>query len=380
MKCPKCGHEQTSKNECQACGIIFEKFIKFQEKQKTVESKPEIQEPPKSTPNRFIRPLNIFIGLAAILMISAGLFFFQTTEKTDNAETVKQPDPPNQPKIAENERTGIEKQLYDYHTPQTKIETAQLAVVFIKTPWGLGSGFFINEECDIITNKHVLTVDQKTIKMIRVRMDNLVRMIAMKEEDIKRYQKSLFNIKKYNYPNYNVYKRILKQHEDGIEKKRHEITEMEIEYEKLREHLDLAEQSPEWNEYEVHLFDESKHIASKVTLSDTYDVALLSIDQENCPCLKPGETENLRTGQRVYTIGNPLGLSHTVTSGIISGQRMHEEINYIQTDASINPGNSGGPLIDESGRVIGINTMIIKNTEGIGFAFPIHAALQEFEL
>lgn len=83
-------------------------------------------------------------------------------------------------------------------------------------------------------------------------------------------------------------------------------------------------------------------------------------------------------GQKVYTIGNPSGLRHTVTSGIISGYREYKDNPLIQTDAPINPGNSGGPLIDENGRAIGVNTMIIRDTEGIGFAIPMKSVFEEF--
>ncbi|MEM9244445.1 MAG: PDZ domain-containing protein, partial [Cyanobacteria bacterium P01_F01_bin.153] len=89
-------------------------------------------------------------------------------------------------------------------------------------------------------------------------------------------------------------------------------------------------------------------------------------------------------GQWAIAIGNPLGLDNTVTTGIVSatGRSSSEvgipdkRVNFIQTDAAINPGNSGGPLIDEQGRVIGINTAIIRGAQGLGFAIPINRARQ----
>jgi S1-C subfamily serine protease len=85
-------------------------------------------------------------------------------------------------------------------------------------------------------------------------------------------------------------------------------------------------------------------------------------------------------GQVVYAIGSPMGLNNTVTSGIFSAYRKKvgtDEI-YLQTDAAINPGNSGGPLVDARGDVLGVNTMILSNTEGIGLAIPIEVVLEEF--
>jgi len=96
-----------------------------------------------------------------------------------------------------------------------------------------------------------------------------------------------------------------------------------------------------------------------------------------------GDSRNLQVGQKVYAIGNPFGLSGTLTSGIVSSIRKVQEPNgttideAIQTDAAINPGNSGGPLLNRHGDVIGINTMIasdVNQSSGIGFAIPVNTA------
>lgn len=106
------------------------------------------------------------------------------------------------------------------------------------------------------------------------------------------------------------------------------------------------------------------------------DIALLKIDpDEALPTVDFGESENLKVGQWVVAIGNPFGLNYSVTAGIISAKGRtigHSPYdNFIQTDASINPGNSGGPLFNLDGEVIGVNSAIIKNGQGIGFAVPI---------
>jgi 2-alkenal reductase len=114
-----------------------------------------------------------------------------------------------------------------------------------------------------------------------------------------------------------------------------------------------------------------------------YDVAVVRL--ENPPRdLKPlpiGTSKNLSVGQATYAIGNPFGLSRTLTTGIVSAVERHlptaqgrEVRGVIQTDAAINPGNSGGPLLDSSGRLIGVNTAIISesgSSAGIGFAIPV---------
>ena len=109
------------------------------------------------------------------------------------------------------------------------------------------------------------------------------------------------------------------------------------------------------------------------------DIAVLKVDSSKLPAITIGDSSNLRVGDVVLAIGNPYGVGKTVTMGIISATgRSHLGIstfeNYIQTDAAINPGNSGGPLIDSSGRLIGVNTAIISgsgSSAGIGFAVPV---------
>jgi S1-C subfamily serine protease len=128
---------------------------------------------------------------------------------------------------------------------------------------------------------------------------------------------------------------------------------------------------------------DGRTIAGKVRGIDRVtDVAVVEIADKNLPTIQIGDSEKIKPGEWAIAIGNPLGLDNTVTAGIISGTgRTSSEIgaadkrvNYIQTDAAINPGNSGGPLLDASGRVIGMNTAILRGTQGLGFAIPINTA------
>lgn len=109
------------------------------------------------------------------------------------------------------------------------------------------------------------------------------------------------------------------------------------------------------------------------------DLALLKVDQDfDLPYLEFGNSEALQVGEWVIAIGNPFGLDHSVTKGIISAKGRNIQAgpfdSFLQTDASINPGNSGGPLIDMNGKVIGINTAIVASGQGIGFAIPSNMA------
>jgi S1-C subfamily serine protease len=135
---------------------------------------------------------------------------------------------------------------------------------------------------------------------------------------------------------------------------------------------------------EVQLSDKRKFAAHVIGTDRTHDLALLQIDAPNLQPVTLADSSQLNVGQKVYAIGNPFGLSGTMTRGIISAIRPIGTENggkiedAIQTDAAINPGNSGGPLLNSSGEVIGINTMIASNgadqSSGIGFAIPINTA------
>jgi S1-C subfamily serine protease len=135
---------------------------------------------------------------------------------------------------------------------------------------------------------------------------------------------------------------------------------------------------------EVTLYDKHKYKATVVGVDRQHDLALLSISAPNLSPATLADSTSLVVGQRVYAIGNPFGLSGTMTRGIISAIRSIGVQNgspiedAIQTDAAVNPGNSGGPLLNAHGEVIGITTLIASNgsdqSAGIGFAIPINTA------
>ncbi|MBD2204478.1 trypsin-like peptidase domain-containing protein [Calothrix sp. FACHB-1219] len=112
------------------------------------------------------------------------------------------------------------------------------------------------------------------------------------------------------------------------------------------------------------------------------DVAVVKIPASKLPTVKLGTSQNLIPGQWAIAIGNPLGLDNTVTIGIISATDRtsaqvgvpEKRVSFIQTDAAINPGNSGGPLLNAQGEVIGVNTAIRADAQGLGFAIPIETA------
>jgi serine protease Do len=129
----------------------------------------------------------------------------------------------------------------------------------------------------------------------------------------------------------------------------------------------------------VTLADQQEYEAKVVGRDPKTDLAVLKIEpNQTLPTAELGDSDQLNVGDWVVAIGNPFGLNHTVTSGIVSakgrviGAGPYDD--FIQTDASINPGNSGGPLFDLNGNIVGINTAIVPQGQGIGFAIPVNIA------
>ena len=143
-------------------------------------------------------------------------------------------------------------------------------------------------------------------------------------------------------------------------------------------------------EYVVVLDEEEKYPAQILARDPINDVAILKINKKNLPAIELGDSSKLELGQTAIAIGNVLGMfRNTVSVGVVSGlsreitagdavtKQMTKLRGLIQTDAAINPGNSGGPLIDITGKVIGINTAMVFLAENIGFALPINNAKKD---
>jgi serine protease Do len=130
--------------------------------------------------------------------------------------------------------------------------------------------------------------------------------------------------------------------------------------------------------YQVVLQDGKKFNVSEVIKDKTKDLALIKIEANDLAPVTLGDSKNIKLGQKAIAVGNAIGLSNTVSVGIVSGLSREVEVegevtkNLIQTDAAINPGNSGGALLNSSGELVGINTARSSYAENIGFAIPVN--------
>lgn len=268
-----------------------------------------------------------------------------TAVSTEPATHVGAPKKDSKPASKNNSSSepvsGITAELLKTHPPRNPIEKARNSTVFIETGFGQGSGFFIDSTCTVITNRHVIQLD----------FDNM-----------RKIDRDILDIEAK-----------LKHGIHGSEKRNLAIEALQAL--KTASTAYLANGLPK--KITLTLINDRQIEAKVAAISRDRDLAYLHIKEQGCTALPFEEKGDMPLGTQVYTIGNPVGQKYSVTSGIISGNQLVEGKTYVQTDAAINPGNSGGPLIDEDGNVLGVNTLVLNNAEGIGFAIPAHLVLND---
>ena len=236
-----------------------------------------------------------------------------------------------------------------------------------------GSGFFLTDTT-VVTNKHVIEPDRAQLEELRRKVTTGRQLIDLERRKLDEARGQLRRLP--DSPSRRQLVIVLQERERELAGVLPAQAEAEA-------RLARMEQAATNADIRVFLADGSEFTAQSIQTSPSRDLALVTVYSAGATPLRPAPQQaGPQQGDRVYTIGNPVGLRNTVTAGIFSGYRRHEESGeiYLQTDAAINPGNSGGPLIDERGRVLGINTMIVHNTEGIGFAIPVTTVFEEFSL
>jgi S1-C subfamily serine protease len=388
MDCPKCGHKQDDTVKCESCGIYFAKF--------------QQQAPPAVAPRRggsqALQP-ETSVGLRILVvgaLVAAAVIFgvmWERAKPVPQASSAQrpvlapQPDPVLQPTsiaaaapsgaaIAQPEivLSGLQAQLAKSFPPRNAIEAARNATVFIKTGWGIGSGFIVDDACHVITNRHVVETDGASVANKFVQDPETQVRIANTRQELQAsiYREQQLRRTLTRLPGTNVEQLKLDQH----------IKDMQAELADLPGRLSRAitdrVEGAGRSGFTVTLVDGTEFTSLHAQTADNHDLAMFTLPANNCPYVVAGRSAGLALGERLYTIGNPSGLAYTVTSGVFSGARSNGQQIMLQTDAPISPGNSGGPLITESGRVVGINTLVLRGVQGIGFAIPIEAVYEEF--
>lgn len=294
---------------------------------------------------------------------------------------------------------NLEQRLNQKYAPESAIETATLSVVKVETILGVGSGFFVSSSGHIITNRHVVrpqtsssskkinndlkneAVKHKEILNALKRENNRIQLM---KEDLDNYKDQLENPHRYANP---INKKRYAYYEERYNKAK---LDYKKDYKKATRDYDnfksrkkkinrQASNAAIARNFKVIFKDNTSANAQLVKISNTQDIAVLKINRYITPYLQPSILEKLPQAMRVYVIGSPLGQRDSVTSGIITRVKDNEII----TDATILPGNSGGPLVDDMGKLLGVNTLKVvasdtDGSEGFGIAIPISNIFDEF--
>ena len=384
--CPKCGHRQQGGEECRSCGIIFRRVEEREERRKAVAEQADL--PPYVEEKGGSSGLTHFLMIALLVGVTAGLTYLFTARKPVEPMQAQAPSQVEmqaaEPGMTASERSSqANAAMARQSAPQpvqlpagtdgNRIERARNATVDVITPWGQGSGFFLLDTY-IITNKHVVNADSKQLAEIQEKLRTARQLVNLEKQKLQNLRRELSRLP--DGPDRQQLIIILREREAELARVTEQVVQGEEQVRKLSKPLSASD-------IKIRFADGREQTIYSFRLSPKRDLALLLVTMPNNEVLAPATNRNtLQQGDRVFAIGNPSGLSHTVTSGIFSGYREWKDSGEImlQTDAPINPGNSGGPLIDEQGRVHGVNTMILRDTQGIGFAIPIKAAFDDFGL
>lgn len=377
MNCPKCGHAQEDTLKCQACGIYFEKFRQHQAGAGEQSRREPVREDTGFGPGAIV-----LTALASAALV----YYFLDGRHTATRLPATSPPPAASPAATQQAPVpvpeadapgalrGLEAQLASSSPTHNLIESARNATVLIKTGWGSGSGFIIDADCHVITNRHVVDTNGARVARSVLGNPNTRQQLSAAELQL---QANLARAQQLRQA-------LAAQPGNNLQ-----VVELDAKIEQMQQLLadlpgrvsgdisDKVERAGRGG-FTVRLVDGTEFDSLHAELAEGRDLAMFQLPADHCPYIKPGNSGSLAQGERLYTIGNPQGLAYSVTSGIFSGARTDGTQTYLQTDAPINPGNSGGPLVNESGRVVGINTMVMNGAQGIGFAIPIEAVYQEF--
>ena len=378
MRCPKCGNEQENTLECGRCGIIFARYYERLLGNKEDDFDPEAAIVEEVAARK--GPPGWLVGLLAVLafaVASGGTYWLLRGKDRPlvpgNAQVAAVPG--EQTGAAHRESAsggapgGLAAELNRKFPPSNAAERARNATVLVKSSWGSGTGFFVDSEGHIVTNRHVVEFDRQQLAALTAQRDSIKQQL-----DAERNSLDYLEQKVQELPASPV----KTQAELQLKLREERYAKGKAVHDDLQARLQTIEKASS-GEIRVVLIDGSEYSVGTVTVSPNFDLALLTIYVNDAPVVRAAaDSLHYPQGTKVFAIGNPLGLRQSVSAGVVSGYREIYGQPFLQTDAAINPGNSGGPLINEAGEAVGVNTMVLRGAHGIGFAIPMAQVLQEF--
>ncbi len=287
--------------------------------------------------------------------------------------------------------------------PRNVLEKARNYTVTLKTPIGLGSGFFIDEKGSIVTNRHLFEGDKNQMEAANQLLKNETARLENFKKDLLAFAANLMAFERLGdeprltqslkKEDLDAFSRLYKEFDrkdpafsmnaQRFDAALQDLHQRQEKLDKLKEYLqDLERKASHPPAYvTVLLADNTSFEARFIAKSPDHDLALFRLSGYQTPCPEFADVFRIAAGARVYAIGSPMGLSHSVTEGIFSSLRRDSRGAWIiQSTAKVNKGNSGGPLIDEKGRVLGVNTakMLRPGAEGISLSVSINTVTEAF--
>ncbi len=292
-------------------------------------------------------------------------------------------------------RADLRVDLQQRFKPASKTDEASLAVVTVQTSTGSGSGFFVTADGYIITNRHVIrpaTTNQW--KETESKLEDYEQRLAAFKSDIdedgerlNENQRTIDENREYmestraSDSERQRYERYVKRYQKN--KRRHDANvaqyrKLEREYREKKSNFGFNSSMSNFSKkFTIILKNGKKLKARLIKISNDHDLALLKLDNYSTPFLTLSNQKYPRQGTQVFAIGSPLGITDSLTAGIITKSSR----DHLFTDTQILPGNSGGPLIDADGKVLGVNTAVVaqnRNADGLGLAIYVSRIRSEF--
>jgi len=326
---------------------------------------------------------------------------WQFTDKPVNADgtPITSSNSPEKPGTAKSSKkpskADLKKVLFRRFKPTTKVDEATLSVVTVQTKVGSGSGFFVTDNGYLVTNRHVVRPSTSTgwkdkevaLKNYRDQLQNYEYRLREDEQSLGNMKRSIDSNRAYidsgrasssEIKRFNRYVAKYNRYKDRFDDNEKKFNKVNNEYKRAQSEFGFNSSVSSFSKkFTIILKNGKKYRARLVKVSKNYDLALLKLDNYTTPYLSLAKRHRPKQGTKVFAIGSPLGITDSLTTGIVTKAGK----NQIFTDAQILPGNSGGPLVNKNGVVLGINTAVIsqtRNADGLGLAIYSRLIKDEF--
>jgi len=288
--------------------------------------------------------------------------------------------------------------LTNKYPSKNPVQQATMAVVTVKSKLGSGSGFFVTQNCYLVTNKHVVRpakgkqwdATQAKIKKSalifkrnKIQVNNQKERLAINKQKLDDFWLYMDGLrlekeKRLALREYSLYERQYQEDQQQLNEAERRLSYDEQKFNQQKSDFNFSSAiSNVAQSFEIILKDNTKTIANLIKVAPTDDLALLKVKACKAPHLKMA-TQNVSQGTAVHAIGSPLGLRDQLTDGTVTQVSQRG----IVTDAQILPGNSGGPLVTDKGHVVAVNTIKVAKDSalntGFGVSIPIAKVRQNF--